>query len=509
MIPIDIHFNHFPKEIITCILKDIIVHDRTLNCRFVCKHWKDIIDKDVLKIFISQLQKRANEIPKTLGLKSIVIEFTDQANPKNVTTLQCDFIKFQEFNERLKKAIGSKNIPFVFSVEQINELTIENTNLHILWNEIKDRVTPQPSFPLQTALEISNWMHDHPEALSSIIHLNLNGKGLTSLPSEIGYLSQLLDLNLTNNKLHNLPKEIGNCFQLQRLFLDNNQLQSLPEEIKNCTQLISISLDNNQLQCLPKEIEDCSQLRYLFLKNNRLQSLPKEMGNCSQLEYLNLCDNLLQSFPKEIEKCSHLRFLLLSKNQLQSLPKEMGSWPQLERLSLDNNPLLFIDDKILSSSKAIFVSNPQIQQFKEERRYPVVSKFAQLYQAIITRENENEISEKIKTAFNDQEFKKEDQHLIFKMVYVCSGSPKTDDLQWGEHHVFDRPDIFFRAVREAGLAKFNASSPELKNKTYRQVYDLAGKPNPADVRWGKYNALKNLTRLFDVVDGIFSGNASC
>jgi hypothetical protein len=85
------------------------------------------------------------------------------------------------------------------------------------------------------------------------------------------------------------------------------------------------------------------------------------------------------------------------------------------------------------------------------------------------------------------------------MVYLGSSSPKTTDLKWGEHHVFDSPAIFFRAVREAGLAQFNGLTPEEKNTVYGLIYSLAGKPQTVNLQWGEHNAQENLTRLFDAV----------
>jgi len=419
-----------PREITADILKDVILHDGTFTCRFVCKKWKNIIDTEVLKIFVTQLQRRLKEIPQTLELHSMIITFTDRANPKEITTLQCGIKTFLTFNEQLKTALGPQ-IGLIAFPKKIEELAKKDTNLPILWDAIKGQVTPPPSSPLQTGSEINAWMKANPEAMASITSLDLSSKGLTALPPEIGLLSRLQILNLENNQISKLPSEIGQL-----------------------TQLLVLNLGNNQITRLPFEIEKLTLLQQLYLENNKIAILPYEIAKLLQLKHLIVY----------------------------------------------GNPLLFIHGKFLSSYNYVFYFNLQIEQFKNERTYSATSAFAQLYQSIVTRKNENELSEKIKTAF--KKLKKDDQNLIYEMVYFCSGSPKTSDLQWGEHRVFDKPDIFFRAVRMAGLHKFNQLNQDSKNRVYGLVYDLAGKPKTNDAEWGQNYALTNLTRLFDALSVI-------
>jgi len=55
------------------------------------------------------------------------------------------------------------------------------------------------------------------------MELNLGGKQLTALPSEIGQLTNLQSLYLHDNQLSSLPPEITQLTNLQTLGLDNNQ----------------------------------------------------------------------------------------------------------------------------------------------------------------------------------------------------------------------------------------------------------------------------------------------
>jgi len=484
-----------PREIKAGILKDVILYEGTFTCRLLCKEWKNLIDQDVLKIFVTELQRRLKDIPQPLH--TIVITFTDQANPQNTTTLQCDIKTFQAFDKHLKTVICPiKKTGLIASPEKIEELDTKSTNLHILWDAIKTQVHPPPSSPLHTWSEISTWMKNNPQALASITSLNLNSKGLTALPPEIGLLTQLQELYLQNNQITSLPSELGKLTQLQWLNLKNNKITSLLG-IENLIQLQYLNLKNNKITSL-LGIEKLIQLQCLNLKNNKITNL-SGIENLIQLQGLALANNQITSLVG-IEKLTQLKWLRLDNNQITHLPAEIENLTQLQWLDLDGNLLLFIHDNILSSSRKIFDSNVRIQQFKDERDYPAASAFAKLYQAIITRENENEISEKIKTAFKDKELKENDRNLIYKMIYLCSGSPQTSDLQWGEHHVFDHPDIFFRAVHKAGLAKLNELTLDAKNNVYGFVYTLAGKPITSDLQWGKHNALNNFPRLFDALE---------
>jgi hypothetical protein len=69
----DINFNYFPKDI-QAVIKDVIVRDGNFNSRLICKHWKDVVDKRVLKIFVTQLVSLRNN-----PIKKIPTQITSQA----------------------------------------------------------------------------------------------------------------------------------------------------------------------------------------------------------------------------------------------------------------------------------------------------------------------------------------------------------------------------------------------------------------------------------------------
>jgi internalin A len=177
--------------------------------------------------------------------------------------------------------------------------------------------------------------------------LNLNGLGLTRLPSEIGQLSALTRLFLHDNQLTSLPPEIGQLSALTVLYLDANQLTSLPPEICQLYELTGLQLNFNQLNSLPPEIGQLYELKELYLNDNHLTSLPPEIGRLSALTKLYLNDNHLTSLPPEIGRLSALKELYLNDNQLTSLPPEISRLKHLSALFLHGNPGLGIPDSVL------------------------------------------------------------------------------------------------------------------------------------------------------------------
>jgi hypothetical protein len=271
------NFNQLHKDVAINILSCPFMEDGTLNYRLVCKNWKEIFDQGVLKKFLLEMQQRINQIPKALGLRSIVVTFIDQANLRNVNIFQFGIKELKNLIQQLKRAIGPIKTGLITNPEKIKELSEKDTNLHILWDAIKDKVNPQPTTSPQTAEQIFNWMEANPQALDSLTSLNLDNLGLTALPPEIGMLTQLQHLYLNNNKITKLPTEIKNCSQLRCLGLQKNQITYLPKEIEELTQLEELYLNNNKIRQLPKEILTLANLTALFLHCNPILAIDKEI----------------------------------------------------------------------------------------------------------------------------------------------------------------------------------------------------------------------------------------
>jgi internalin A len=212
--------------------------------------------------------------------------------------------------------------------------------------------------------------------------LDLSGKGLTALPSEIGQLTQLKILILgktvfnrerwkfkhLGNKLSTLPAELGQLRNLEILKLNNNQLSSLPLEIIHLTNLRSLSLASNQLSSLPPEIIHLTGLRSLSLANNQLSGLPKEIVQLTNLRSISLANNQLSSLPLEIVYLTNLRSLSLASNHLKSLPSEIVHLTNLRSLDLDNNELSTLPSEIvrITNLQTLWLSTNQLKSLPQE-----------------------------------------------------------------------------------------------------------------------------------------------
>jgi internalin A len=176
--------------------------------------------------------------------------------------------------------------------------------------------------------------------------LDLSGRELTTVRSEITHLTNLTSLNLSRNKLTSLPAEIAQLTELTFLDLSDNQLTSLPAEIARLTNLTSLNLDNNQLTSLPAEIMRLTNLTSLNLSNNQLTSVPAEITWLTNLTELNLWGNHLTGLPAEFTRLRNLTSLSLTENQLTSLPVEVTWLTNLTGLYLGGNKITSVPTEI-------------------------------------------------------------------------------------------------------------------------------------------------------------------
>ncbi len=176
--------------------------------------------------------------------------------------------------------------------------------------------------------------------LTELKILEFRANELTTIPPEIGSLSNLLYLELRSNRLTSIPPEIGNLIGMTRLFLSYNNLTAIPPEIAGCIKLSMLYLFYNEIAALPSEIGNMAILNVLSLEGNRLTAIPPEIGNLSNLRSLTLDENDLRSIPSEIGNCSNLMELDLAWNNLTSLPESLIKLSPESNLDLGYNNLI-------------------------------------------------------------------------------------------------------------------------------------------------------------------------
>ncbi len=99
--------------------------------------------------------------------------------------------------------------------------------------------------------------------------LNLSGRGLTAIPSDVFSRTNVTQLDLSNNRLTGAPQsQIGQLVNLTSLDLSGNALTGLPAELGRLKKLETLDVSNNQLTGLPMELGNLTQLRVLDVSGN-------------------------------------------------------------------------------------------------------------------------------------------------------------------------------------------------------------------------------------------------
>lgn len=148
--------------------------------------------------------------------------------------------------------------------------------------------------------------------------LDLRGKGLTKIPTEINQLKQLKRLDLSENFLTTFRHEDLSLPQLTFLDLSYNP------------GFVGMDLKGLELSF--------PQLQELDLEGNRMNYLTPELAKNNRLQKLNLAYNNFQTLPFEFSQLN-LTDLDLSNNRLIDVPFVSGCW-KLESIDVSGNSRL-------------------------------------------------------------------------------------------------------------------------------------------------------------------------
>ncbi len=105
--------------------------------------------------------------------------------------------------------------------------------------------------------------------------LNLSGREIQSLPTEIGLLTKLVELDFGSNSVEVVTSE-GDEWDWSGIEVYKNQITELPSTIGNLKKLEILILKDNCLKELPPEIKKLKSLRELDLRGNEL-NIPSEI----------------------------------------------------------------------------------------------------------------------------------------------------------------------------------------------------------------------------------------
>ena len=133
-----------------------------------------------------------------------------------------------------------------------------------------------------------------------IIGLNLSNCGLNYFPSEILKMTSLKHLALRRNNISSLLSNIGFLSDLDYLNLRLNSLKSIPASIGLLSKLKYLNLSSNVLMEIPESFGNLEMLKELNLSNNKLKHIPESIGNLKSLEILNINANFWINLPENI-----------------------------------------------------------------------------------------------------------------------------------------------------------------------------------------------------------------
>ncbi|XP_077233995.1 receptor-like protein kinase 7 [Tasmannia lanceolata] len=207
---------------------------------------------------------------------------------------------------------------------------------------------------------------------SSVIGIDLNGKGLTGiLPLDsICKLPSLQKLSIGLNYLYGqVSSDLNNCGKLQQLDLSFNQLTGpVPDfsaltglqylnlsdngfsglfpwsSLKDLTELVDLRVGDNPFDksTFPDEILNLKKLNWLYLSNCTLEGeIPHGIGNLTELINLELSTNhLTGEIPSEITKLTKLWMLEFYENRLVGkFPAGFGNLINLQKFDANSNSL--------------------------------------------------------------------------------------------------------------------------------------------------------------------------
>jgi internalin A len=193
------------------------------------------------------------------------------------------------------------------------------------------------------------------------------GNGLKSLPPELANLGNLRKLDISGNPWGSIPDVVAQLHRLEQLTLSHTNLSEIPESITQLVNLTHLDLSYNQLRQLPESIAQLAHLTHLDLSGNQLKQLPESIAQLAHLTHLALSKNQLEQLPESIAQLVRLTQLDLSVNQLEQLPESITQLVSLTQLDLSYNLLKQLPESItqLVSLTQLNLSYNHLKQLPE------------------------------------------------------------------------------------------------------------------------------------------------
>lgn len=221
-------------------------------------------------------------------------------------------LKHMTFLEQLTVTNGtSSDFAFLSSLANLNELTVQNTDIS------QETLKIIAGLPLLKKLTLSQCNLSGVTPLTKatgLVYLNINGNAVRNIES-LSALLNLQELHLQHNAIVEITP-LSSLNQLTKLDVSYNALTSL-SPICTLTNLTWIDASVNSITELG-QIGNLTKLSYLSLRSNQLTNI-SSVAACTAMTDLNISSNAITDI-SNLSALANISYLDFSYNQVKTLP---------------------------------------------------------------------------------------------------------------------------------------------------------------------------------------------
>jgi hypothetical protein len=186
-------------------------------------------------------------------------------------------------------------------------------------------------------------------------HLDLQGCGLTEVPSEVRGLRDLRVLDISHNSIESLPLWFGELEKLVSFDAPSNKLREFPVVLRNLKNLRRLNLFSNDISVIPDWIGELSNLEDFAFGNNPISDVPESIKGLTSLTIVDAGDSAggcpLGGLPPALRHCVTLQDLMAEQCEITLIPDWIEDLKDLSSLSLANNLITDVPSALLKLKK--------------------------------------------------------------------------------------------------------------------------------------------------------------
>ncbi|EEC17524.1 flightless-I, putative, partial [Ixodes scapularis] len=174
--------------------------------------------------------------------------------------------------------------------------------------------------------------------------LDLSHNDLREVPTDLERARGILVLNLGYNRIESIPHQLFvNLVDLVHLDLSGNQLETLPPQMRRLVSLQTLVLNDNPLGHYQlRQLPALTSLQTLHMRNTQrtVVNTPVSLDTSAVLSDVDFSQNALPRIPDVLYTLTTLRRLNLSDNCISEISPVIGDvWKSIRILNLSRNKL--------------------------------------------------------------------------------------------------------------------------------------------------------------------------